>query len=72
MAIQNRIVNISNEPIEACAVFEYRGYQISASSIFSKAYIGNVEVTANGVGEGMYFDSVEEAINTINHNTSTQ
>lgn len=31
-----KIVNFDGEPIHACAVFDYRGYEVSCSSIMRK------------------------------------
>ena len=60
------IVNFDNDPINACAVFEYRGYVVSCSAFRRKNNVETVVFlndetvfTANGVGNALdWIDSI--------------
>lgn len=54
-----KIVNVQNRAINACASFSYRGYTISVSTIFHPE---RPEVIVFGDTWERKFDSVEEAI----------
>ena len=62
-----KIVNLINDPIKACATFEYRGYTISFSTIMKNSSV----LIYTGSGKDYLeetFDTVEQAIDFINEN----
>jgi len=61
-----KIVNIAAQQIEACAVFTYKGYEISASTIFKPTQVLVIS-DADGLDfrSAPAFNSVQEAIEWV-------
>jgi hypothetical protein len=65
-----KIIDVIEQPVKACAYFEYKGFEISSSSIMSqRSIVDSIKVwDENGVavffGKTIY--TVEEAIEKVN------
>ena len=61
------IVNVENKMVEACAMFHYRGYTVSMSTIFGTQR-PSVAIFRDGNNDAVQtFDSVQDAIEHINY-----
>ena len=62
-----KIVDCANQPVQACVVFDYKGFHVSASTIFRPHSVFVCDpLTAAFVSPQL--DTVEEAIKWIEEN----
>jgi hypothetical protein len=62
-----KIVDINGESVKANAVFDYKGFEISSSSIMNRhARVDSIGVFNDSKRVEKYFDTVEQAIEFVN------
>ena len=63
-----KIVNVAGTPLKACCSFNYRGYEISASTIFKPHGVAVFKLIPNGVDVPAIHscDCIQSAIEWVN------